>query len=763
MGLFGGDSVTSVGTTVSRVVDDRNVPDAAKTGLVKALIQDQDLVPTVLDGLINSIGLRGERLYDYAAKGKYPYGLPSGHFTLSTVNRTQIEEALLAKEGQPVVVEYAHYGQLNLLHAAWQQIIATQAYNPTTNVIGSIAGPKGQPCYLDSLVVKTSAAFRSQLDSTSLAGWGVAPGTGPRPGLVTASPQLIDATQGLFSPVPIQAPDANYAGPPIILLGYSYSTVGFPGFYPPEDRRVIQVGFPAYNAAADYLQMCYTVGGQRKYVTYTLGSGTYPTLDTLLFAGTQYGGYYFPITYFRYDWAAQDANRGSAAYLASKKMLKYIGLDYQYIVEEVHKNPSIDDVIQAMMWLAVPAKSTHPIDVQYLYRYFDQQYTSQGAAEVQRDLMLTYHQLDDRFFRGWGSGQLTWASIIQDARIKFVVGHSGITKRMCGGNIAAVGGYAASGLYYTTRPFEWVGEEGQTTTVYLKEACFAYRYQLAYGWYTEIVVYAPKMAYYIEGNYKSLGNEDEDILLIPIDHSISEHFNVRDREQLYSRSLHFIFNSMVTTEVAWYQSSFFTFVVMAVALVFSVQTLGNSLALVTALAAAGMYSSLAIVLLEGLVLGLAVSQGLKIFTKMVGPEVAMAIAIVATVVAATAQISAGGLANAPWAGQMLSVSNGLINSVGEYYKDAMKGLQEDYKVFQEESKELYDGISKANDLLRSDSVLTPLMIIGESYSDYFDRTIHNTNPGINTITGVSTFVDRSLTLPTPAQTLGDMTYGYQGR
>lgn len=63
MGLFSSKYVTSVGTSVVRVVEDDSIPQAVKAGAIKALFQDGNISDYVMEELVASIGVRAERMY----------------------------------------------------------------------------------------------------------------------------------------------------------------------------------------------------------------------------------------------------------------------------------------------------------------------------------------------------------------------------------------------------------------------------------------------------------------------------------------------------------------------------------------------------------------------------------------------------------------------------------------------------------------------------------------------------------------------------
>ena len=75
------ETKTYVGTSISRVMDDRLITTAVKRGGIKALYLNQDFNQHVAYEMFAGLGTQVERMYRYA-RDHYPYGLPSG----STIN-----------------------------------------------------------------------------------------------------------------------------------------------------------------------------------------------------------------------------------------------------------------------------------------------------------------------------------------------------------------------------------------------------------------------------------------------------------------------------------------------------------------------------------------------------------------------------------------------------------------------------------------------------------------------------------------------------
>ena len=267
--------------------------------------------------------------------------------------------------------------------------------------------------------------------------------------------------------------------------------------------------------------------------------------------------------------------------------------------------------------------------------------------------------------------------------------------------------------------------------------------------------------------FLATGNEAHKNLLIPMDHAITTKLGLLDREELYARSLHYVFNSKIVTSLSWYQQDWFQFAIIVIMVVITIVTWGTTGPAMAAAIAGATTSITAFII--AVIKFLLFQLALKLFVKLVGPVFAMVVAMIAmlygaynayTTQAATqgattasAATTTSAVTGAPWANELLELSNSLLSTVSDYYTDAIKDIQKDMLSFASYADEQYAALDEINKDFMQQTTINPLVVFGESPTEYYDRTIHYGNIGILGIDVVENYVSAALTLPELSQSL----------
>ena len=736
---FKSEEKTVVATQVSRVIDDKSLPDAIKSGSIKSVFAETGTVSDyLLQELVGSIGVRAEKMYRYA-EAKYSYGLPSGEVYSSTQGRLQVEAAIEAAEGKQVSIEYSHYGTLNALHVGWMKLVASHGYNPETNVLGTLTTQKGKTVYLQDMVVVVPQAMLGE-NPGRIVQWGRAANNGYTParpaaaGLVNLNTPTPINVLSLGSEVQLRVDYCWLESSTSTELSHASMTITLAG----------------YDLTANYFHAKYIVDGHAKWWLYKRGTNTVTALEQVYVDGPAVSGSYFPFTYFRYGKASTVSDKTSNGYKTSKRMVKKLGMDYDTVALAIDANPNIGDVENAFMMFAVPPVSTDAAENEYLFLYWDNMW-------VDMDGTVSMGQVNaDRTAAGYGSYN-AWSSnyntaVIQDARFKMTLGNSGIYKQLVAGSIGAVDSYSSeyrlvSSSYSVTDENGYLSEQVTYTPVHF------YRHQVAEGIYEEIAVTDLKMTYYVYGGYATVGNETNTYLLVPLDYTVTKNMSLRMRETLYSRSLHLVFNSRTTYEVKWYQQDWFQAVMIVVAIVLTVIDMGSDGGswIAGVLQLTGTQAIIATVIFNLIVQIYILPEAFKLFVKVFGTEVATIFAVVLIAWGAY-ELGTSGVKGAPFAQDMLMLSTGLQRAV---MIENMSNLLDDAKEFETYVKKKDEELDTANKLLEHRTTLSPFVIFGEKPEEYFNRTVHYGNIGTLGINAISSYVDIALTLPKIQDTLGE--------
>ena len=744
MGLFSSKKKTYVGTSVMRVLEDDAITDTMQVSVIQAILKDEDISMRVLENMQNTIGIRAERMYSWAKKN-YIYGLPSGKMVSTQEGVEQAQDVLTSIEGQPVVVEYSHLAPANRLHVAWMRLISQYGYNPVTNEISVLSAQKGTQVLLDDIRIEIPSSELSSLPAETLEQWGLAAVSGYQPYRGPSN----DTLRNIYQPSKVLS--IGNAGPSQQQARITYSWDG-----PSRVTNSLVISLADLDQDDDYIHVKYSIPEQTKYWMYKIGAGTYPSLDSLYNVPPDTSGTFFPFIFFRHNKSKLNEDGFGEGYRDNKKMCDIMKLDYDVVLDGIHENPDIDDVTQAVMTFAVPPNPSSQIEKRYLFDFFSEQFLYQDQP-IKDSYSPDVFNLNNKLSGNNTTLTTKHVIVIQDQLFKMSLGFNQIYKKIKAGVIGPKGHYTSS--YGTVNEAVKVEDEtGNTITQSYPVRVYTYRSQISARYYQEVEVRGLATEYHISGNYTTLGDDADDILLVPVDRSISQSYTMGDREELYSRALHFVFNSMVVVKVKWYQSGFFKFLLTAVMLVIAAYTFGATALGQSLLAySIGMTTFQAVVLtaITGLFSAIAAYYAVQVFVKAVGPEIALLLAVVAALAGMYLAFNTGSIAGAPWAQDLLKLSNGLSSQTGNAIQDELTNLIEVQSEFSKQMEAQMKLLETAQDLLEPSQLLHPFTIFGESPTDFYNRTVHSGNIGTMAISSITSYVDLSLTLPKFSETVGD--------
>jgi hypothetical protein len=755
MGLFSSKKKVTVTTAVVRVIEDNLLPHTHKASVLDAIVNGGEVTESLLEGLKRSVAVRADNMYEYG-RTQYHYGLPNHSFLEKGSGKGTIKAAIEREIGASVNVLYYHFAPINSVHQGWKELIEKYGYNHLTNEITTLSKRIGHPVYLDDIKAVFTKETVEVADPEVFENWGSSALVGfanhrrgqglfQITGYIQHSPWSVD--ESLEEDVvelhySWSAWEPKQVGP--------YETVE-EVFY--SDKIIVPMG--GYETDTEYFQAMYqySSGGRTKLGcwTYLDNSGVYPEVDAIYEVNNTELGSYFPFVFFQVD----GVNQGGAdfefksPYETSKKLVNYLGLDYKQMAKDISRAGG-SELVQAVMIMAVPANGDSPVECRYLFEYFDRMFEN-GAVDP------TW-PVPPKSDSGGILRKTGLAIAIKDADFQVTLRYSGIGKRTVAGSIGNVGTCSRTEGTETSYTKYTNAASGAIGSTPVSSKYIGYTKQVSDTFYEEVRVYDLTMLYPIKGKYGTSAKGSSNKLLVPLDKSITDTMPTTMKEELYCRSLNYVFNTYVETEIKWYTQSWFKIVLIIIAVVITIFSFGTgSPAVWTTLAALNAATiALIWVWIKSFIVSMFVKFAITEVAKALGPEWAIAIAIVGMAVGVY-----GYMGDATWATNLLQMSTSMMSAAGDMYQQGIKDIMNSFGELQLLSDAASETLKETQALLGMQDLLNPFAFIGqvpeirfgETPDDFFTRTIHAGNIGTASLEVASNYVTMSLKLPTLEQSV----------
>lgn len=695
MGLFS-KKKTFVATNYISLVED--VPNVLERNMANIIMSDQPTVEALMDSYLQGLAVNLHNVYWYA-EHHYTRGLPEGQMDYTRPSSSKVLSAIQANHSQEVVLVSAIAAKLDteflvLDYLMTQRGLVTPSYEVTNPPFTA----KGTVTFMDHWIAGSNHLRIKYKDVYQERNW---------------EGDMVEATD-----------------------------------YHEEDW------FTPFNPHALYVHAVYmlkdagTVVSQENYWSYQVGTGTYPGLDD--FASYKLSSKYYPIVPLReHNQKITDADHGEL-YRTGKQMLNKIGVDYNELITAIDENPDVADIDHSYFMIAANLQSDEQMTLDYLYRYFKY---LRGYS--------TFSKADYEFYlQGKLSGSPDMNTLtIKDGELEMTLNYLYIDVTQYSGNVGEVGSVTKTNTILPRQRAEsgrrWGGQDNYMVThVEYEVSEYMLEYQLDANTVERVVV---KGLLHINNVYRNHTvetsledslNEDTNNFLIPINHELARDYGLVEETQLFQDCLIVIFQSYVVKKLKWYQTGFFQFVTVVIAVAV---TLYTGMDLISAAVSASSITAAVIAVIEKVVISMVVSTTFQFVVEQIGIEAAL---VMATLLAAysitstTNWLSTEGL---PFAEEALMLSGALQTGIKGSYQAELEGIQDEFSALEAERDEFEKELEAAQGLLENDSLLNPLMFINpnETVEQYLYRSTHSGNIGVLTLDMIENFVGYSLQLPNP--------------
>lgn len=783
MGLFSTKKKTHVNTSVCRMVEDDDYTPSHKLAMLEytmseasssTRVADETLVDYLINAQNSSIVFRARAARNYASKSDYAYGLPKANLLLSEAVDIPglLDDHLQRTLGHPVNVIYGIFGPMNNLHFLREMLVQKYDYNQVTNELVSESVRIGKTCYLESAVIKYSKYTADNL---------IDPETLIQHGYSTVSGKTHTRKEDLKAK---QVPWVNNVdidndiavvtvtykdGDTVVTYNIELNFLEYESSSKPittglddsdtdnyEPEAITPDVSPNFDEA-DFYQAFYEYERNgvihKDYFTYKFGSGLSTTLDEA-FTSEEELGQYFPRMYARMGGQKcnDEAKKDTPEYKAMVGLGRKLGLNWASWVDAIHDAVgSVGSVSQMFMTFALPANTTDPLIQKYLYEYF-----AALHGKTPKQITTTeYKSLQTEYIEyGVRQGQTL---LVADKGYTQQLSFSGIGYKDIQGSIGEVGSFSSEMITkgVSLNRGSLFGNLISSTTGH------CYRKQVTKTTYREYIVYGLRTVEFVNGGYTTTAAGDSENLLIQLDASIAHEFSVRERELIYSKSMHIVLHTIQVVKTKWYQTGIFKAILFVIAVIISFYTGPGGMA---------FYQAVAYAVVKTIIISVVVNMAVKFMVVKFNLNVGIIAAVIAVIaIAYGAYVGLGdtvGIAGAT-ALDMINVASQAfsMSSVGyvvqtmeavKAFTETMAGLSEQAKQVAERAKELGLDASHNPAMLMFEPPIGIGIRMGESPDDYFQRSIHSGNIGTTVYHLLESSVELSTALPSQTQILNNI-------
>lgn len=449
-------------------------------------------------------------------------------------------------------------------------------------------------------------------------------------------------------------------------------------------------------------------------------------------------------------------------------MLRFINIDLQDFTENLtdpDNTSDIDDIDDMFLMFSADVNENDDDHNQYLYEHFRQiKYVSKFS---QQDYIDAVNSGLDPSDVGFPNNKFSY----HQHNVRLTIKYNYITAKIKGGNVGdpqplhdpmvLVTGEAA-----IEDDADNNGEGVVTSNTYIHATIddygtnhfITFRRQLDDTQFMEIVVHGLRSVNYVRnGNdiiIRNLSTMGDGGLFIPLIQDVVKGFNGIVETNIYYKTLNITIYAVEITKLDWYENPNFInavgIFIVVVSTLMGLEDIGTLIA--EGVSTYAIINEIAINILIDIVFAAAFEE----VVELVGAENGLILAFIVAVISGTVDDSTLQQFGTIFDAEILvKAVTALIEAVNTVIQDDFLKLQAESKEFLEDAQEAQERLEAAQDLLDTGVDIDLYTLISnntytnfyESPNGYYERTIHNTNPGVATFDSVHNFFDTALRLP----------------
>lgn len=704
MGFFDGDEVVTAGVSATPLFDG-DIPNLINQAVLQAVLSPGDVTAYMIEANLHNYATDIDKYLTYG-KGDYYYGLPSGTVGSQNLDRDAVIDILTTAHNKPIVLNAILLETPQENYYAYDYLQANYAWT-----------------YKENILIGTGSFDR---DETVIAS------------SYNSSTNKIEI---IVEPIDYQSQEH-----------YDYYTKILVSLDPQPTRFYYQGVYHIDEAPSGPDDLV--------FFFYDPEDHTYPILD--LPDPTAIATDFYPIAPIRLNKENIIDSVNTTKVDSVKKLLSYANVDLASITDSINGHEHIETIDDAYVLFGMDIYTDTEVGAKYLYKYFEM---LKGIASIWKTLYDSYSLVSTNYKPIAAPPVNSFYLEETELHVQIQFNYIDITVKS-----GTVSDAYSKVIHYVPEtywsPSEWeIGVDNKTykyvnsyVVINKKIDETSYYQMIVHGLrHTSKVLIAGSNYKYIIRDL-NVAWADTQLLngfYIPVIPSILKTFSVVEEEKMLYESLQLVIASIEITELEWYESDFFgTLVKIVMTFVGAITGQYYLAGVIQAAQAAGTSVLMAVVKVfaEAIIL--------KILTTFISKEIGGLLGAVVSVIAAyvVSNFSGGtlGVKGLPFSDQLLSSLSVFTDSYTMSLDYELQAISSDMDDLLELNKERETEIERVHELLDTNSgLLDPLYILkqssktdlSESPSDFFDRTIHSGNVGVESLGAIEDYVSNLLLLP----------------